>query len=71
METKESKHRNSLLREKLIVLAKNYTLENLEYMSKNSNVSPEKVIKNVVSLHIQKDTVKRIFKQRADKLLNN
>ena len=68
MTIKESKHHDSQLREKIIMLAKDYTKEDISYMSKNSRYNPEMVVKNVSCLHITNGVIKNAFLTRVKKL---
>jgi hypothetical protein len=58
-------------REEILNLAKEYTKQDLNYMHKNSDISPEKAIMYVENHHISNNTLQRLFKEKATKILQS
>ena len=66
-ETVLKNHLKSQYRELMIKIAKDYTKENLDYMSKNSAYDAERVVQTVIDLHISNTTLKNAFLRRINK----
>ena len=71
-EKKENYSNISKLREKSLDIAECYVrdVSELEFMRKNSNFTACKVRNYVCNFLLTNETIKRVFSQRIDKILN-
>jgi len=58
---------NAKKRRQIIDLALNYGCKysDIKYMDKNSTMTDEKVINNIINFHCKNDTLARIFKEKV------
>lgn len=63
---------NAETRRAIIKLATDYgcSYADISYMDKNSTMTDEKVVNNIVNFHCKNATLSRVFKERAEKLIN-
>ena len=70
-EGKLQKHIKAETRELMIKIAKDYTKENLDFMSKNSAYNAERVVQMVIDHYISNTTLKTHFYVESKNTFNN